>query len=60
MKKDTHTTELKDVKSKILSRIQQQLNQEPGAEGSSYIRDVFYDKGVQYLRGPIPVQPDSE
>jgi len=60
MKKDTHKTEPKDVKSKILSRIQQQLNREPGAEGSSYIRDVFYDKGVQYLRGPIPVQPDSE
>jgi hypothetical protein len=60
MKKDTHTTEPEDVKSKILSRIQQQLNRELGAEGPSYIRDVFYDKGVQYLKGPVPVQPDSE
>src|SRR4026207_625060 len=38
----------KEVKSKILSRIQQQLNQEPGAEGMEYIRSDLHTKGGSY------------
>ena len=38
-------TQAKEIKSKILSRIQQQLNREPGAEGMIYMKNVQHDKG---------------
>ena len=50
----------KEIKSKILSRIQQQLNQEPGEEGMEYLRSDLHTKGGEYLKGPAPVQPDAE
>jgi hypothetical protein len=51
--------EAKEIKSKILSRIQQQLNQEQGEEGMVY-RKVAHD---EYLKGgggggdPVPIMP---
>ena len=53
-------TQAKEIKSKILSRIQQQLNQEPGAEGMEYIRSDLHTKGGSYGKGPAPVQPIAE
>ena len=50
-------TQAKEIKSKILSRIQRQLNKEPGAEGLIYMRNVQYDKGQVHLKGPAPIQP---
>lgn len=50
-------TEAKKIKSKILSRIQDQLKQEQGEEGTVY-RKVAHD---EYLKGgggdPVPVEP---
>jgi hypothetical protein len=47
----------KEVKSKILSRIQQQLNQEPGAEGMQYLKVDAHAKGGEYAKA---VQPREE
>lgn len=53
-------TEAKQIKSKILSRIQQQLNQEPGEEGMEYLKSDLHQKGGEYSKGPAPVQPIAE
>jgi hypothetical protein len=54
-------TQAKEVKSKILSRIQQQLNQGAGTEGMVYLRADEHNKGGSYCKGgPCPVQPASE
>jgi hypothetical protein len=66
MKKDelnkphTRTTEHKEIKSKILSRIQQQLNRKPGEESMTYMKHDDHNKVNQYLKAPIPTFPDSE
>lgn len=52
--------EAKEIKGKILSRIQQQLNQEPGAEGMQYLKADEHNKGGAYAKGPAPVVPDAE
>jgi hypothetical protein len=54
-------TQAKELKSKILSRIQQQLNKEPGEEGMEYIKRDEHVKGGTYCKGgPCPVQPAEE
>jgi hypothetical protein len=53
-------TEAKEIKSKILSRIQQQLNQEPGEEGMVYSRSDLHTKGGAYQKGPVPIQPGED
>ena len=54
-------TQAKDIKSKILSRIQQQLTQSPGEEGMTYVKSNEHNKGGTYCKGgPCPVQPDAE
>ena len=58
--KGQEQTQAKEVKSKILSRIQQQLNQEPGEEGMDYIKSDAHQKGGTYVKGPAPVHPISE
>ena len=50
----------KEIKGKILSRIQEQLNKEPGAEGMVYAKADEHHKGGEYQKGPVPVQPDAE
>jgi hypothetical protein len=51
-------TQSKEIKGRILSRIQQQLNQEPGAEGMTYLKSDEHNKGGSYCKGgPCPVQP---
>jgi hypothetical protein len=53
--------EQKEVKSKILSRIQQQLNQDPGAEGMQYHKVDAHAKGGDYSKGgPVPIVPIVE
>ena len=58
--KGQEQTQAKEIKGKILSRIQQQLNQEPGAEGMEYLKADEHHKGGAYSKGPAPVQPDAE
>jgi len=58
--KGQEQTQAKEIKGKILSRIQQQLNQEPGAEGMEYLKADEHHKGGEYSKGPAPVQPDAE
>ena len=54
-------TQAKEIKSKILSRIQQQLSKEPGEEGMVYLRADEHNKGGTYCKGgPCPVQPGEE
>ena len=57
-------TQAKEIKSKILSRIQQQLTQSPGEEGMTYVKTNKHIKGGEYCKGgpcPVqPVQPDAE
>jgi len=53
-------TEPNEVKSKILSRIQQQLNRKEGDESMTYMKHDEHNKVSQYLRGPLPTLPDSE
>ena len=61
MKKDalnkpgTQTTEPKEVKSKILSRIQQQLNRKEGEEGMTYLKHDEHTKVDQYSKGVLPI-----
>ena len=58
MKKDaTQTT--KEVKSKILSRIQEQLNRKEG-DAMDYLKVDIYDKQNTYLKGPVPICPIAE
>ena len=48
----------KEIKGKILSRIQQQLNKEPGEEGMEYLKSDEHVKGGTYCKGgPCPVEP---
>ena len=54
--KGQEQTQDKEVKSKILSRIQQQLNQEPGEEGMTYVKVNAHSKGGSYTKA-APVQP---
>jgi len=58
--KGQEQTQAKEIKGKILSRIQQQLNQESGAEGMVYLKADEHHKGGAYQKGPAPVQPDAE
>jgi hypothetical protein len=58
--KGQEQTQAKEIKGKILSRIQQQLNQEPGAEGMEYLKADEHHKGGAYSKGPAPVQPADE
>ena len=58
--KGQEQTQSREIKSKILSRIQQQLNQEPGAEGMEYIRSDLHTKGGSYGKGPAPIVPIAE
>ena len=66
MKKDeldrpnTQTTEPKEVKSKILSRIQQQLSRKEGEESMTYLRVDEHNKVNQYSKGPLPILPITE
>ena len=55
-------TQAKEIKSKILSRIQQQLNQEPGEEGMAYLKSDKYEKGGAYCKGGgcPPDEPEPE
>lgn len=59
MKKDelnklhTPITEPKEVKSKILSRIQHQLNRKEGEESMTYMKHDEHNKANQYLKGPV-------
>jgi hypothetical protein len=53
-------TQDKEIKSKILSRIQQQLNQEPGEEGMDYIKSDAHQKGGTYVKGASPVTPVTD
>ena len=55
--KGQEQTQAKEIKGKILSRIQQQLNQEPGEEGMSYLKADEHHKGGAYSKGIQPVQP---
>ncbi|HEU4510500.1 MAG TPA: hypothetical protein VFR78_19855 [Pyrinomonadaceae bacterium] len=50
----------KEIKSKILSRIQQQLNQEAGEEGMSYLKADEHHKGGAYSKGIQPIQPGDQ
>jgi len=52
-------TQAKEIKGKILSRIQQQLNQEPGAEGMVYAKADEHHKGGAYQKGPVQIQPEG-
>ena len=53
-------TQAKEIKSKILSRIQQQLNQDPGEEGMEYLKVDAHAKSGAYSKGPRPVQPGEQ
>ena len=55
--KGQEQTQTKEIKGKILSRIQQQLNQEPGAEGMEYLKSDLHQKGGEYQKGPAPIVP---
>ena len=52
-------TQAKEIKGKILSRIQQQLNQEPGEEGMVYGKSDLHQKGGEYQKGPVAIQPEA-
>ena len=58
--KGQELNQAKEIKGRILSRIQQQLNQEPGAEGMEYIRSDLHTKGGSYGKGPAPIVPIAE
>jgi hypothetical protein len=49
----TQTTEPKEVKSKVLSRIQQQLNRKEGEVPMTYTKHDEHSKVNQYSKGPI-------
>jgi hypothetical protein len=56
-KPNTQTT--KEVKSKILSRIQEQLNRQEG-DAMDYLKVDIHDKQNQYMKGPVPILPIAE
>jgi hypothetical protein len=65
MKKDElkqpQTTEPKEVKNKILSRIQQQLSRKEGEEGMTYMKLDEHGKAhTLYSKGPTPIIPITE
>jgi hypothetical protein len=60
MKNETQTTEPKEVKSKILSRIQQQLNHKEGEEAMTYMKHDEHSKVNEYSKGPLPISPLAE
>jgi hypothetical protein len=64
MKKDElkqpQTTERKEVKSKILSRIQQQLSRKEGEESMTYMKLDEHSKHTIYSKGPSPIIPITE
>ena len=64
MKKDElkqpQTSEPKEVKSKILSRIQRQLSRKQGEESMAYTKYDQHSKHYQYLKGPVPTFPIPE
>jgi hypothetical protein len=53
-------TQPKEVKSKILSRIQQQLNRKEGEESMVYTKYDEHNKVNQYSKGPYPILPIAE
>jgi len=53
---EKNPVEAKEIKSKILSRIQQQLKQEQGEEGMVYEKSA-HDRYSKAGGGPVPVQP---
>ena len=63
MKKDelnkphTQTNEPKEVKGKILSRIQRQLSRKEGEESMTYTKVDEHNKVNEYLKGPVPIFP---
>ena len=58
MKNDaTQTT--KEVKSKILSRIQEHLNRKED-DAMDYLKVDIYDKQNSYSKGPVPICPINE
>ena len=59
-KPHTRTTEPKEVKSKILSRIQQQLSPKEGEESMTYSKHDEHSKVNEYLKGPLPISPTTE
>ena len=58
-KPNTQTTEPKEVKSKILSRIQQQLNRKKGEEPMTYMKHDEHTKQDHYSKGPVPIFPTA-
>jgi hypothetical protein len=60
MRKDTQTTEPKEIKSKILSRIQQQLHHKEGEEAMTYMKHDEHSKVNEYSKGPLPISPIAE
>ena len=57
----TEQTKVNEVKSKILSRIQQHLHPDPGAEGMQYLKVDAHAKGGDYSKGgPAPIVPIAE
>ena len=59
-KPHTQTTEPQEVKSKILSRIQQQLNRKEGEEPMTYTKHDEHSKVDLYSKGPVPINPIAE
>ena len=57
--KGQEPTQAKEIKGRILSRIQQQLNQNPGEEGMEYLKVDAHMKGGDYTKGAVPVVPES-
>ena len=55
--KGQEQTQTKEIKSKILSRIQQQLNRDPGEEGMEYLKVDEHVKGGGYTKGVRPIGP---
>ena len=58
--KGQEQTQAKEIKGRILSRIQQQLNQNPGEEGMEYLKVDAHAKSGAYSKGPAPVQPGEQ
>lgn len=56
----TQPTEPKELKSKILSRIQKQLSRKEGDESMTYMKHDEHNKVNQYLKAPLPVEPIVE
>ena len=54
------TTEVKELKSKILSRIQKQLSRKEGDESMTYMKHDEHNKVNQYLKAPFPILPIVE